>query len=35
VKAPVAVRFAWSNVAAPNLANAEGLPAQPFRTDGR
>jgi len=30
---PKAVRFAWSEVAIPNLANKEGLPASPFRTD--
>jgi sialate O-acetylesterase len=30
---PVAVRFAWYDSAQPNLANAEGLPASPFRTD--
>jgi sialate O-acetylesterase len=30
---PVAVRFAWSNTAEPNLQNKEGLPASPFRTD--
>lgn len=28
---PVAVRFAWSKVAEPNLMNREGLPAWPFR----
>jgi sialate O-acetylesterase len=33
VKHPVAVRFAWSNTAEPNLKNREGLPASPFRTD--
>ena len=33
VKEPVAVRFAWSNTAEPNLFNAEGLPASCFRTD--
>lgn len=33
VKAPVAVRFAWSNIAEPNLFNTEGLPASAFRTD--
>ena len=33
VKDPVAVRFAWSDVAIPNLFNKEGLPASPFRTD--
>ena len=31
VTKPVAVRFAWSNVAAPNLASSAGLPAYPFR----
>ncbi len=30
---PVAVRYAWRDDAAPNLANKEGLPASPFRTD--
>ncbi len=30
---PVAVRFAFSGTAQPNLANKEGLPAAPFRTD--
>ena len=30
---PVAVRFGWHQEAEPNLANAEGLPASPFRTD--
>jgi len=33
VKKPVAVRYAWSNAAQPNLANKEGLPASSFRTD--
>jgi sialate O-acetylesterase len=33
VAEPVAVRFAWSNTAEPNLFNKEGLPASPFRTD--
>ena len=33
VPRPVAVRFGWTNVAEPNLTNAEGLPASPFRTD--
>ena len=33
VKDPVAVRFAWSNTAEPNLKNKQGLPASPFRTD--
>jgi sialate O-acetylesterase len=33
VAKPVAVRFAWSQAAAPNLANKEGLPASAFRTD--
>jgi sialate O-acetylesterase len=33
VKSPVAVRFAFSDTATPNLYNAEGLPASGFRTD--
>ena len=33
IKLPVAVRFAWSNTAEPNLMNKEGLPASTFRTD--
>jgi len=33
VDKPVAVRFGWRNAAEPNLANEEGLPASPFRTD--
>ena len=33
VKKPVAVRFAFSNTALPNLFNNEGLPATAFRTD--
>ena len=33
VKNPIAVRYGWSNTAEPNLANKEGLPASPFRTD--
>ena len=33
VKAPIAVRFAWDNIAEPNLFNADGLPASAFRTD--
>ncbi|MFM7845556.1 MAG: sialate O-acetylesterase [Planctomycetota bacterium] len=33
VAAPTAVRFAWDQVAEPNLGNKEGLPASPFRTD--
>ena len=33
VKKPVAVRFAWSNAAVPNLFNRERLPASSFRTD--
>jgi sialate O-acetylesterase len=34
VAEPVAVRFAWNQIAEPNLGNKEGLPAAPFRTDG-
>jgi sialate O-acetylesterase len=30
---PGAVRFAWSEIAQPNLFNQAGLPAAPFRTD--
>ncbi|WP_324757218.1 sialate O-acetylesterase [Sphingobacterium thalpophilum] len=30
----VQVRFAWDEAAQPNLVNAAGLPAAPFRTDG-
>lgn len=30
---PVAVRFAWDELAIPNLFNAAGLPVLPFRTD--
>ena len=33
VKKPTAVRFAWDNIAEPNLFNKEGLPASAFRTD--
>jgi sialate O-acetylesterase len=33
VAQPVAVRFAWDEIAQPNLANQAGLPAVPFRTD--
>lgn len=33
VRQPVAVRFAWDEAARPNLMNAEGLPAMPFRVN--
>jgi sialate O-acetylesterase len=33
VKAPVAVRYAWSDNPVCNLVNDAGLPASPFRTD--
>ncbi|MEX2212754.1 MAG: sialate O-acetylesterase [Phycisphaeraceae bacterium] len=33
VAKPAAVRYGWSHTAEPNLANLEGLPASPFRTD--
>ncbi|MDA1280743.1 MAG: sialate O-acetylesterase [Chloroflexi bacterium] len=33
VKKPVAVRFAWHDIAESNLMNKEGLPASSFRTD--
>ena len=31
VEKPVGVRFGWHKIAVPNLVNAEGLPAYPFR----
>jgi sialate O-acetylesterase len=33
VAQPAAVRYSWRSDATPNLANKEGLPASPFRTD--
>lgn len=33
VAAPKVVRFAWHQLAQPNLVNKAGLPAEPFRTD--
>ncbi|MCC9135575.1 sialate O-acetylesterase [Pontibacter silvestris] len=33
VQNPVAVRFAWELIPAPNFYNKAGLPASPFRTD--
>ena len=33
VKSPTQVHFAWHKTANPNLANKEGLPASPFRTN--
>jgi sialate O-acetylesterase len=33
VKTPVAVRFAWSNTATPNLFNGANLPASCFSTE--
>jgi len=33
VEKPVAVHFAWHQLAQPNLFNGAGLPAEPFRTD--
>ena len=33
VEDPVAVRLGWNELAEPNLVNAAGLPASPFRTD--
>jgi len=33
VENPIAVRYAWSNLAEPNLCNSAGLPASSFRTD--
>jgi len=32
VDKPVAVRFAWHQLAQPNLFNQAGLPAEPFST---
>ena len=32
IKKPTAARYAWSDTAQPNLCNAAGLPASPFRT---
>ena len=34
IESPKHVRFGWHKVANPNLANAAGLPASPFRTKG-
>ncbi len=33
VREPTAVRYGWANFPVVNLANREGLPATPFRTD--
>jgi sialate O-acetylesterase len=33
IQNPIAVRYAWTNWACPNLFNAAGLPASSFRTD--
>jgi hypothetical protein len=33
VAQPVAVRFCWNDTPKPNLVNAAGLPASPFRSD--
>jgi sialate O-acetylesterase len=33
VTSPVAVRYAWGNAPEAALANSEGLPAAPFRSD--
>lgn len=33
IKKPVAVRFGWHEIAAPNLVNSEGIPALPFNTN--
>lgn len=35
VEKPEAVRFAWKETAQPNFYNKAGLPAEPFRTDGK
>ncbi|CAM3951477.1 sialate O-acetylesterase [Mucilaginibacter galii] len=34
ISKPAAARFAWTEVAQPNLANSAGLPTVPFRTNG-
>ncbi|MDT3402882.1 sialate O-acetylesterase [Mucilaginibacter terrae] len=34
VAKPTTARFAWTEIARPNLVNGAGLPAVPFRTDG-
>jgi sialate O-acetylesterase len=34
VTTPVTARMGWSETAQPNLVNADGLPAYPFRTNG-
>jgi sialate O-acetylesterase len=33
VEKPTAVRYGWADFPVVNLANKEGLPASPFRTD--
>jgi sialate O-acetylesterase len=35
VPEPIAVRYGWANVPEGNLFNKNGLPASPFRTDGK
>jgi sialate O-acetylesterase len=35
VAKPAAIRFAWDETAMPNLVNATGIPALPFRTNGK
>ena len=35
VSKPTTARFAWTEIARPNLVNGAGLPAVPFRTDGQ
>jgi len=35
VASPLAVRYGWANVPDVNLFNAAGLPASPFRSDGK
>jgi sialate O-acetylesterase len=35
VETPVAVKFAWNQTALPNLINAAGLPAGPFRANAK
>ena len=35
ISSPKNVRFGWNELVNPNLSNKEGLPASPFKTDGR
>ena len=35
ISSPKSVRFGWNELVNPNLSNKDGLPASPFKTDGR